>query len=78
MSDLLYLDHNATTPPSQEVIERMAASLREDYGNPSSVHHFGQRAKAAIGGTVRFAGGFNIGGPFRNAVRSHRGDAGGG
>src|SRR5688572_20751710 len=26
----------------------MAAALREDYGNPSSVHHFGQKAKAVI------------------------------
>ena len=26
----------------------MAAALREEFGNPSSVHHFGQRAKAVI------------------------------
>jgi cysteine desulfurase len=44
----IYLDHNATTPPARKVVEAMAASLLEDYGNPSSVHHFGQRAKAAI------------------------------
>jgi cysteine desulfurase len=44
----IYLDHNATTPPSDAVIERMGEILREEFGNPSSVHHFGQRAKAAI------------------------------
>jgi cysteine desulfurase len=44
----LYLDHNATTPMHPTVIERMTAALREEYGNPSSVHHFGQRAKAAL------------------------------
>jgi cysteine desulfurase len=44
----IYLDHNATTPPSAAVIDRMGAVLREEFGNPSSVHHFGQRAKAAL------------------------------
>ena len=44
----IYLDHNATTPVAPAVIERMMAVLREEYGNPSSVHHFGQRAKAAL------------------------------
>jgi cysteine desulfurase len=44
----IYLDHNATTPPAAAVAERMTIALREDFGNPSSVHHFGQRAKAAL------------------------------
>jgi len=44
----IYLDHNATTPPSTAVIDRMSAVLREEFGNPSSVHHFGQRAKAVL------------------------------
>jgi cysteine desulfurase len=44
----IYLDHNATTPVDPAVIARMAHALREDFGNPSSVHHFGQRAKAAL------------------------------
>ena len=44
----VYLDHNATTPPSAAVVDQMVATLREEFGNPSSVHHFGQRAKAAI------------------------------
>ena len=45
---LIYLDHNATTPLSPGVADRMTAVLREEFGNPSSVHHFGQRAKAVI------------------------------
>jgi cysteine desulfurase len=44
----IYLDHNATTPPSAAAVDRMSAVLREEFGNPSSVHHFGQRAKAAL------------------------------
>ena len=44
----IYLDHNATTPPSDAVVQRVAATLRDEFGNPSSVHHFGQRAKAII------------------------------
>ncbi|MGE3401836.1 MAG: cysteine desulfurase family protein, partial [Vicinamibacterales bacterium] len=44
----IYLDHNATTPLSPRVIERMSAALKDDWGNPSSVHHFGQQAKAAL------------------------------
>ncbi|HEY5619710.1 MAG TPA: cysteine desulfurase NifS [Vicinamibacterales bacterium] len=43
-----YLDHNATTAVNPAVVDAMAAVLRDDFGNPSSVHHFGQRAKAAI------------------------------
>ena len=44
----IYFDHNATTPVHPAVADAMTAVLREDFGNPSSVHHFGQRAKAAI------------------------------
>src|SRR6266550_816472 len=44
----IYLDHNATTPLLPAVVDRMTEELREDFGNPSSVHHFGQQAKAAI------------------------------
>jgi cysteine desulfurase len=44
----VYLDHNATTPMLPEVVDRMTAALRDEFGNPSSVHHFGQQAKAAI------------------------------
>src|SRR4029077_6050936 len=43
-----YLDHNATTPPDPAVVEAVLRALNEDFGNPSSVHHFGQRAKALL------------------------------
>jgi cysteine desulfurase len=43
-----YFDHNATTPPAPEVVEAVVRALRDDFGNPSSVHHFGQRAKAVL------------------------------
>jgi cysteine desulfurase len=44
----IYLDHNATTPLAPDVIERMTRAMRELWGNASSVHHFGQQAKAAV------------------------------
>jgi cysteine desulfurase len=44
----IYLDHNATTAPSAAVVDRMTAVLKVEFGNPSSVHHFGQRAKAVL------------------------------
>ena len=44
----IYLDHNATTPVDPSVAEQMRCALSEDFGNPSSVHYFGQRAKARV------------------------------
>jgi cysteine desulfurase len=44
----IYLDHNATTPVHPLVVDRMTAVLRDEFGNPSSVHHFGQRTKALV------------------------------
>jgi cysteine desulfurase len=46
--DRIYLDHAATTPLDPEVLEAMLPYLRGEYGNPSSVHGFGQRARGAI------------------------------
>ena len=43
-----YFDHNATTPPAPEVTEAVVRALTDDFGNASSVHHFGQRAKAVV------------------------------
>ena len=43
-----YFDHNATTPLHPDVLETMARVLREEFGNPSSVHRYGQRAKAIL------------------------------
>jgi cysteine desulfurase len=44
----VYLDHNATTPAAPEVIAAMLPFLAEEYGNASSIHSFGQRARAAV------------------------------
>lgn len=44
----VYLDHSATTPIRPEVLEAMLPYLRERYGNPSSLHHWGQEAKKAV------------------------------
>ncbi len=44
----VYFDYNATTPPAPEVVEAVTAATRDLYGNPSSVHHLGQQAKAAV------------------------------
>ena len=44
----IYLDYNATAPPAGPVIEAVSHALRDEFGNASSVHAFGQRAKAAI------------------------------
>jgi cysteine desulfurase len=44
----IYLDHNATTPVAPEVLAAMLPFLREDFGNPSSLHWYGQRARAAV------------------------------
>ncbi len=37
----VYLDNCATTKPREAVIEEMIQVLREDYGNPSSLHRMG-------------------------------------
>ncbi len=47
-ADPIYLDHNATTPILPEVFEVMVPWLRDGYGNPSSGHVYGKRAKAAM------------------------------
>lgn len=44
----VYFDYNATTPPHPEVAEAVARATRDLFGNPSSVHHYGQQAKAAL------------------------------
>jgi cysteine desulfurase len=44
----IYLDHNATTPLDARVLEAMVPLLREGFGNASSLHWFGQRARAAV------------------------------
>src|SRR5215218_3001471 len=44
----IYFDHNATTPVDPAVAEVIARVMTEEFGNASSVHHFGQRAKAVL------------------------------
>ncbi len=44
----IYLDHNATTPPAPPVVDAVARAMHELFGNPSSVHAFGQDARAAL------------------------------
>lgn len=44
----IYLDHSATTPVDPEVLEAMLPYLSNQFGNPSSIHFFGQEARAAM------------------------------
>lgn len=44
----VYLDHSATTPADPRVVEAMLPFLTVRFGNPSSVHSFGQEARAAV------------------------------
>ncbi|MFA6567781.1 MAG: aminotransferase class V-fold PLP-dependent enzyme [Victivallales bacterium] len=44
----IYLDYNATTPVKPEVLEEMLPYFSEEFGNPSSLHMHGQRARIAI------------------------------
>jgi cysteine desulfurase len=43
-----YLDHNATTPLDEGVLAQMLPFLRQEYGNASSRHDFGTRARRAV------------------------------
>lgn len=45
---MIYLDYSATTPVDSRVIDAMIPFLAESFGNPSSVHRYGQAAEAAI------------------------------
>ena len=44
----IYMDHNATTPLREEVLEAMLPYLGEHFGNASSLHSFGIKARQAI------------------------------
>ncbi|WP_461831254.1 cysteine desulfurase family protein [Aquifex sp.] len=45
---VVYADHIATTPVAEEVLEAMLPYFREVFGNPTSLHSFGQEAKKAV------------------------------
>src|ERR687886_2370560 len=44
----VYLDNSATTPVDPRVVEAMMPYLTGRFGNPSSVHFYGQEARAAV------------------------------
>ncbi|MBN2013212.1 selenide, water dikinase SelD [candidate division KSB1 bacterium] len=44
----IYLDHNATTPIAPQVADAMIPYLKEHFGNPSSLHWYGQQTKRAV------------------------------
>jgi len=48
MRKRIYLDYAASTPVDKKVLKAMLPYIRNEYGNPSSMHSFGQRARAAI------------------------------
>lgn len=44
----IYLDNAATTPIDEKVVEAMLPVLKEQFGNPSSIHSYGRQARAVI------------------------------
>ncbi|MEE9616753.1 MAG: aminotransferase class V-fold PLP-dependent enzyme, partial [Anaerolineae bacterium] len=44
----IYMDHNATTPLREDVLEAMLPCLRGEFGNASSLHYFGIQARRAV------------------------------
>ena len=44
----IYFDHSATTPISEDILEHMYQVLKNNFGNPSSIHQFGQSSRALI------------------------------
>ena len=49
----VYMDHNATTPVDPEVLEAILPFLQDNFGNPSSIHLNGDKAKKAVDGARR-------------------------
>ena len=55
----VYLDGNATTPMRPEVVAAMMPVFTEHFGNPSSIHWFGQHAKSLIDTARKFVAALN-------------------
>jgi len=47
-NNIIYLDNNATTPLAPDVANAMDRCLRENFGNPSSSHAYGRKARKAV------------------------------
>jgi cysteine desulfurase len=45
---MVYFDYAATTPVDQRVLDAMLPYFRESFGNPSSIHRYGQKAESAV------------------------------
>ncbi|HLE92163.1 MAG TPA: aminotransferase class V-fold PLP-dependent enzyme, partial [Anaerolineales bacterium] len=45
---MIYLDYSATTPVDARVVDAMIPYFSASFGNPSSVHRYGQQSEAAI------------------------------
>jgi cysteine desulfurase len=45
---MIYFDHAASTPLDERVLEKMLPYMKEEYGNPSSVHALGREGRSAI------------------------------
>lgn len=48
MPFMIYLDYAATTPMDTRVLDAMFPYFRESFGNPSSIHRYGQKAETAV------------------------------
>jgi cysteine desulfurase len=55
---MVYLDYNATTPVDPRVAEAMGPFLHEQFGNPSSLHAYGEHAKKAVDKAREHVAGF--------------------
>ena len=71
----VYFDHNATTPIDPSVLEVMTRVLRQEFGNPSSIHHFGQQAKGVLDDARTAVADLRKGGGLRGRLheRGYRG-----